>query len=183
MDDERVYAQLLRGDAAALAELMQRYHGPLYRFVYRQTGDSALADDLVQETFIRLLTYRGSAPARFKAWAYTIARNLAYDHLKSARHRNEEASAAIEDLLPDTDGSVFSHDSRDEVIAALGRLPTEQREVLILRFYHEFKLEEIAEVTGVALGTVKSRLFHALKAMKGFLTVMEVVDDRSRSDA
>lgn len=178
-----VYAQLLRGDPAALAELMRRYHAPLYRFLYRQTGDGALADDLVQETFIRLLTYRGSGPTHFKAWAYTIARNLTYDHFKSARHRNEDPSATIEDALSGADSGAFTDDAREEVIAALGRLPTEQREALILRFYHDFKLEEIAEVTGVALGTVKSRLFHALRAMKGFLTLMEVVDDRSRSDA
>jgi RNA polymerase sigma-70 factor (ECF subfamily) len=178
LDDETLYAQVLKGSRAALNELVQRYHSPLYKFLYRQTGDSALADDLTQETFTRLLTYRGSAPTRFKAWAYTIASNLARDYFKSARYRYERLTDFADEVHEISDDFRFPADERGEVVAALAKLAPDHREVLILRFYHDLKLEEIAEVTDAPLGTVKSRLFHALKGIKAFLAVREIADER-----
>lgn len=178
MEDETLYMQVLKGDEAALGELVRRYHSPLYKFLCRQTGDNALADDLAQETFTRMITYRGTPPSKFRAWAYTIASNLARDYFRSARYRYERVTD-FEDSDEMSDDFSFPADERGEVINALAKLSPDHREVLILRFYHDLRLEEIAEVTGVPLGTVKSRLFHALKGVKGFLAVMEVADDRS----
>lgn len=179
LDDETLYQQVLKGSEAALVELVKRYHSPLYKFLYRYTGDPALADDLAQETFMRLLAYRGEPPARFKPWAYTIASNLARDHFKSARYRYERVTDFNDDTEVLSDNFTFAPDDRGEVIAALARLSSEHRAVLILRFYHDLKLEEIAEVTHTPLGTVKSRLFHALKGVKSFLALMEVIHERS----
>lgn len=179
LDNETLYQQVLEGSEAALAELVKRYHSPLYKFLYRHTGDPALADDLAQETFMRLITYRGELPTRFKSWAYTIASNLARDYFKSARYRYERVTDFNDDAEVLSDDFSFAPDDRGEVIAALAKLSPEHREVLILRFYHDLKLEEIAEVTSTPLGTVKSRLFHALKGLRGFLALMEVVHDRS----
>jgi RNA polymerase sigma factor (sigma-70 family) len=176
-DDETLYRQVLHGDQAALIELARRYHVPLYKFLCRFTGDAALADDLVQETFTRLLTYHGVPPTRFKSWAYTIARNLARDHFKSASYRHER----IDDFEKETDelpnDSGLSADDREVVIQALAKLSPDHREVLILRFYHDLKLDEIADVTHTPVGTTKSRLFHALRQMKGFLAIREVIHD------
>lgn len=176
IDDETLYHAVMAGDRSALGTLVQRYHAPLYRFLVRQTGDEALADDLAQETFTRLLKYHGTPPTYFKAWAYTIARNLARDHFKSARSRYEQ-TVDFDDhnyhALPDED-FVLPDDDRQVVINVLGRLSPDHREVLILRFYNDLKVEEIAEVTGAPVGTVKSRLFHALKHMKAFLALQEV---------
>lgn len=179
MDDETLYQQVLKGNEAALVELVKRYHSPLYKFLYRYTGDPALADDLAQETFMRLLAYRGEPPARFKSWAYTIASNMARDHFKSARYRYERVTDFNDDAEVLSDNFTFAPDDRGEVIAALAKLSPEHRAVLILRFYQDLKLEEIAEVTHTPLGTVKSRLFHALKGLKGFLALTEVVHERS----
>jgi RNA polymerase sigma-70 factor (ECF subfamily) len=118
------------------------------------------------------LTYRGQPPTRFKSWAYTIAINLARDTFKSARYRYEQASD-FEDI--EADEATFTFDERREVIEALAKLTPDHREVVVLRFYHDLKLEEIAEVTGAPLGTVKSRLFHALKQLKGFLAVKDSI--------
>ncbi|MCC6805720.1 MAG: sigma-70 family RNA polymerase sigma factor [Anaerolineae bacterium] len=176
MDDEAVYRQMRQGDEAALAELVARYHTAVYRFLYRYTGDPALADDLAQEAFIRLVTYRGDAPVHFRAWIYTIATNLARDHFQSAAYRHEQA-VDFETDEPSADDSL--PESADvDVTSALMSLPPAHREVIILRFYHDLKLDEIAAVTGAPLGTVKSRLFHALKRLKGFLAVMEIDHDR-----
>jgi RNA polymerase sigma-70 factor, ECF subfamily len=174
VDDETLYQQVRSKNEAALGTLVERYHSPIYKFLVRNTGDTALADDMVQETFIRLLTHKGPAPDHFKAWIYTIAANVARDHFRSAAYRYEhmtdfnESEEYLSRTPADTDSS--------EVEAALASLPPEQREVVILRFYHDLKLDEIAEITHAPLGTVKSRLFHALKGLKGFLAVMEVVE-------
>ena len=174
MDDETLYQQVRHKNEAALGELVARYHSPIYKFLARYTGDAALADDMAQETFIRLLTHAGPPPQRFKAWIYAIATNLARDHFRSAAYRYERLTDfnESEDYLShaplDTD--------RNDVGAALASLPPEQREVIILRFYHDLKLDEIAEITHAPLGTIKSRLFHALKGLKGFLAVMEVIE-------
>lgn len=177
-DDERLYAAVLRGEAEALTEIVGRYHAPLFRFLVRQTGDSALADDLVQETFTRLLTYRGPSPARFKPWVYAIARNLAHDYFKSAYHRREQATD-FDDDRTEADESLDDAFAaglvdRQAVTSALQRLSPDHREVLILRFYDDLNIEEIAQITGAPVGTVKSRLFHALKYLKADLAGLEV---------
>lgn len=177
LDDETLYRQVLQGNKGALIELIQRYHAPLYKFLCRFSGDAVLADDLAQETFTRLLTYQGVPPARFKSWAYTVARNLARDHFKSAHYRYERMTDFQEDKEGFSDDAGFAADDREAVIQALAKLSPDHREVLILRFYHDLKLEEIADVTRTPVGTVKSRLFHALKQMKGFLAITEVILD------
>jgi len=177
LDDEALYGQLRAGNHAALVELVERYHSPLYKFLCRYTGDVALADDLTQETFTRLLTYQGAPPTRFKAWVYAIASNLARDHFKSARYRRERSTDFDGDAAMFTNDDTHTPDDRDDVIRALAQLSPDHREVLILRFYHDLKLDEIAEVTRAPLGTVKSRLFHALRQVKGFLAITEVIRD------
>ncbi|MEM8531513.1 MAG: RNA polymerase sigma factor [Chloroflexota bacterium] len=174
--DEQLYAQVLAGDTAALAPLVQRYHAPLLAFAYRQTGDHLLAEDLVQDAFTRMVTYHGTPPQRFRAWAFTVVRNLVYDHYRSAYVQREQQG--IIDLVvkpqddphiePGSDEHVRRDAVQSDVTEALQHLTPEQREVLILRFYHDLRLSEIEEITGVPLGTVKSRLFHALRQMKRY---------------
>jgi RNA polymerase sigma-70 factor, ECF subfamily len=173
LDDNLLYAELKAGKAAALEAFVERYHGPVAAFLYRLTDDRALADDLAQEVFIRLLQYQGQAPFYIRSWMFTMARNLAYDHFRSPRYRHEQrsdgdnghhASGQDSGLLPER--LAIAGDARREVAAALQGLPPEQREVVILRFYHDLALGEIAEITNAPLGTVKSRLFHALKKLK-----------------
>lgn len=173
MDDEALYRRVRGGDETALAELVARYHSPVYQFLYRYSGDPALADDLAQETFIRLLAYRGEAPTHFRAWIYTVATNLARDQFRSAAYRREQTVD-----LEDYEAQPADPPEGDDMAAALASLTPAHREVVLLRFYHDLKLDEIADITGAPLGTVKSRLFHALKGLKGFLAVTESRYDR-----
>jgi DNA-directed RNA polymerase specialized sigma subunit len=92
----------------------------------------------------------------------TIASNLARDHFRSARYRYERVTDFDDDEHDFGNDFSFPADERGDVVNALAKLSPDHREVLILRFYHDLKLEEIAEVTGTPLGTVKSRLVHAL---------------------
>ena len=183
--DEALYRRVMAGDQSALSELVARYQGPLRQFLYRQTGDRMRADDLVQEAFTRLLTHRGAPPDRFRAWVYTIAANLARDDFRSAYHRRERADPFDSGGLAETiegmpahplDDALERDEDRQQVLHALQQLSSDHRTVVILRFYHELPLEEIAAITDVPLGTVKSRLFYALKGLK-FHLEREVIHD------
>ena len=183
--DETLYQRVMAGDQGSLAELVGRYHGSLRQFLYRQTGDHMRADDLVQETFARLMTHQGAPPDRFRAWVFTIAANLARDDFRSAYHRRERADPFDADdpetghealALRPLDDALDHQAERQEVLDALQQLSPTQRAVVILRFYHELPLDEIAAITGAPLGTVKSRLFYALKQLK-FQLEREVIHD------
>lgn len=179
--DEALFSRVRSGDRQALAALVERYHSPLLKFLFRMTGQAQTAEDLVQETFIHILTYRGVAPERFRPWIYQIARNLARDRFRSASFRKEVDARLDSDLddevtvdPQDVESLVLQASDSRRVILLLQRLTASQREVLVLRFYHELPLEEIAEITGAPLGTVKSRLFHGLRRARQILEREEV---------
>ena len=186
LPDEDLFARLMQGDEEALNALFTRYAQPLYGFLWRLTSDQALAEDLLQEVFIRLVNYAGKLPQNFRAWFYTVARNLAYDAMRARRrqqaHRADGFDGSVEELMdaakksPET--AVQSRDDDERVRQSLERLPDEQREIVLLRFYQDLSLEEIAEVAEISLGTVKSRLYHALRLLRGLLLREEVRDER-----
>ena len=177
LPDEELFARLLQGDEEALETLFARYAPPLYGFLWRLTSDQTLAEDLLQEVFIRLVNYAGKPPLYFRAWLYTIARNLAYDALRA--HGREQSHRAYsgansDEALKDTTQNlpekvILSRDNEERIRQSLERLPDEQREIVLLRFYQGLSLEEIAAVVEVSLGTVKSRLYRALRLLRGML--------------
>ncbi len=178
--DEALYTRARDGDRAALAELVSRYHAALLAFLYRMTGHEQMAEDLVQDAFVRIVTHKGAAPRTFRAWAFTLARNLAYDAFRSAAYRREmplapEGDAGLPAVGPEVEQAAARRERRRSVVRALQALRPHHREVLILRFYHDLSLMEIAEVVGVPVGTVKSRLFHALRQAKSQLARQEVL--------
>lgn len=183
-DDNAIYARLRTGDQEALRVLVTRYHRLLFDFLYRLTDDHALADDFAQQAFIRILTYQGQAPSHVRGWLFTIARNLAYDHFRSARFRYEHLIDFSDqaDFVPSEPAATpeqmtIMDDQRQAIAEMLQRLPPEQREVVILRFYHDLSLREIADVVDAPLGTVKSRLFHALRKLKSHLIEIGQTDE------
>ena len=184
--DEQVMAAVMAGDQVAFAALVTRHHAPLLGYLYRLVGgDRLLAEDLVQETFLRLLRQRTCPPDRpFKPWLYTIATNLARDHFKSVAVRQrwrrgdeEDALLHLSDSAPGPEERALVAEQGSEVRAALAELSEEYRLVIILRFYQGFSLSDIAEALQVPLGTVKSRLsvgVHRLRTM--LASVPEGVD-------
>jgi len=186
LPDESLFARLLTGDEEALEVMLARYAQPLFGFLWRLTGDEALAEDLLQEVFIRLVTYNGRLPAHFRAWLYTVTRNLAYDALRARgrqyAHRASSMDGNVDELmsvaqkLPES--VAIGKENVERIKRSLEQLPDEQRETVLLRFYQELTLEEIAKVTKVSLGTVKSRLYRALRLLQGMLLREEVKDER-----
>ncbi len=168
---------LKRQDADLLDELIVRYQHRLLRYLLYLTGNREIAEDLFQETWMRVLL-RGSqynGNARFDTWLFTIARNLLIDlRRKRTMASLDEMCEATEDERPFEVASEapnpFDHyktqEDGERVAEALLTLDPLHREVLVLRFHEDLALDEIATVTRAPLSTVKSRLYRGLAALK-----------------
>lgn len=174
--DETLMLAYAAGQAAAFEQLYARHRSRLYRFLLRQSRDSALADDLFQDVWQRVIAAReGWAPdASFTSWLYRIAHNRLADHWRALQHRPpapgnaDERTARIPD--PDTPERTLSEfEQRRGIQLALDELPDEQREVILLRLEQELTLEEIGAITGVGRETVKSRLRYAMDKLRSRL--------------
>ena len=175
--DEALALGVQQGNANDLAGLVQRHHSPLVGFLYRMTGgDRKLAEDLVQETFLRVLRAidRYRYPRPFKPWLYTIATNLVRDHYKRADVRRTVSTPVDEiqlsgqhDPLPEE--ALEADEAMQQVVAALMQLPDHQREVVILRYTQELPLNDIAAALDIPVGTVKSRLSLGLRRLREML--------------
>ncbi len=176
LDDSGVVAQFLAGEKRAFNELVERYQTRLLNFVYRTTGDRERAEDLVQETFIRVYRHlhRFDQTKKFSTWIYTIASNLAKNELRN-RSRNplvlfqaikknwdaDQRPLEWEDNTYRPDDLFRKRHLRRMVESAVSELPEHHRKVFVLREMEGKTYEEIADITGCNLGTVKSRLNRA----------------------
>jgi len=174
--------QLRRGDPDALATLMARYQNRIYRYLLRLVRHPADADDLFQLTWLRVAEkIRSFDTSRdFDAWLFTLARNLAFDHLRRIRPQSLDepvSDNAPEDTMiarlatgdPGPFEQLLATEHAQHLAAALENLPVTYREVLSLRFEEEMKLEEIAAVLSAPLSTVKSRLRRSLEQLRDLL--------------
>jgi RNA polymerase sigma-70 factor (ECF subfamily) len=171
-----------RGSGAAFDLLVWRWERPLYSFVYRYVGDAAVAQDVVQDTFVRVVksigdyAYRGS----FSTWLYQVAVNLCKDHFKKKRlpvvslhdhvtPMSEERALLVDQVVDEharTDAAVEAREREELVRRLLDGLSEEQREVILLREYQGLTFPEIGEVLGVPENTAKARLHRGLRAMR-----------------
>jgi RNA polymerase sigma-70 factor (ECF subfamily) len=169
-------ARLRRGDLDGLAELLPQYQLRLYRFLLRIVQDPALAEDLFQQTWLRVVEkislYEGRRP--FDSWLFSVAHNLAVDHLRRRRgvslDDSGESGQAPVDRLPargdDPLERVLEYERAAILAEAMQLLPVIHREVLTLRFEEGMPLEQIAEVAAIPLSTVKSRLHRAIENLR-----------------
>jgi RNA polymerase sigma-70 factor (ECF subfamily) len=172
-------ARLKRGDLDALSELITRYQNRVYRFLLRIVREPAEAEDLFQQTWLRLAErIRHFDESRnFEAWLFTLARNLAIDHLRRIRPQSLDepvpgdasGATAVDHLAsrerPVIEG-ILERERATRLADALEALPVSYREVVTLRFEEEMKLEEIAQVVGAPLSTVKTRLRRSLEQLR-----------------
>jgi RNA polymerase sigma-70 factor (ECF subfamily) len=157
------------GDSAQLATLFERYHVGLFRYVLSLTRNRALSEDLVQEVFFRVLKYARSYDPNlsFRVWLYGMARNACFDSFR--RGRAELTVSEMEDIrssAPMPEQEIAHKQDVTLLKAALQQLPEEKREVLILSRFHNMRYEEIARILKVEIGTVKVRVYRALKELR-----------------
>lgn len=173
-----------KGDVAAFAELVCRHEKRLWNFVRRFVADSATAEDLLQEVFLRIV--RGAAEwepsAKFSTWLYTIARNLCTDNARRSAfrkadsldqtpgpNRDESGPHRLDKIAgtgPNAERAAMDREIADRVDRALAQLPVEQREVFLMREVMDMSFAEIAVATKASEPTVKSRMRYALERLR-----------------
>ena len=178
--DQDLIERVLERDGRALEMLFERYGEMIRRHLARMAGDSAVAQDLLQETFLRVWTRAAQWDGRgsFKAWLYRIATNLALNHLRSVRRRKEQPleiagewdsdaddyvspAWAIDAAAPEPEDVLEMAERHERYRRLVDRLPEEKREVLHLVHEVEMSLQDAADELGIPEGTVKSRLYYA----------------------
>lgn len=187
-DDNAVWRLAQAGSESMFAELVRRYERPLFAFLARCMGDLSLAEDLFQETFVKVYENRQKYSGRgsFKAWLYAIALNLCRDRKRKdlrdrggiclpAEDEKGSVSTSNGNCLKDSSAiepadDVAETETACEVRDAVADLPREYGEVVIMRLYQELTFEEIAQITGKPVGTLKSRMFYALRKLRPGLT-------------
>jgi RNA polymerase sigma-70 factor (ECF subfamily) len=188
--DEALMIRFQRGDRAAFAALVRRHQTPLYNFSLRHLRAPAVAEDVVQDAFVRVVQNAAEFKheARFTTWLYTITRNLCIDQLRKRalrKHPSLDQPAPGEEgdgptLLEQTADSKASVEReatgtelKERIAKAVETLPEEQREVFLMREVANLPFKEIAEVTGVSENTVKSRMRYALERLQQALIEYE----------
>ncbi len=160
------------GSMLAFESLYARYRAPLYRYILRQAGDDATANDLYQGSWEKIIrarkSYRPQAP--FRAWMYRIAHNHVVDHFRRARPREELEPERIESGDEGPDEILSQADRQARLREALDSLPDKQRDAILLKLDAGLDLQAIADVTGVNRETAKSRLRYAVARLKHLMT-------------
>jgi len=163
-------AEVSAGQVARLAVLFERYHRGLFRYFVSMNRDREQAEDLVQEVFFRMLRYRTSYdPAHsFTAWMYQIARNAGVDQVRKRGMAQvvDIDSFALVSGSPGPEESVSRGQDLALLRRAMGQLPEDKREILVLSRFQGMKHEDIAEVLGCEVGTVKVRVYRAIRALE-----------------
>jgi RNA polymerase sigma-70 factor (ECF subfamily) len=176
---------LQRRDPDLFDHLIEKYQHRLLRYLVHLTGHRDLAEDFFQETWIRVLERGRQYDGRheFTTWLFTIARNLVIDHMRRKWPASLDSLAARDDLSADAAApfdipatgqpsafdATVQREQNEQISAGMKHIAAEYRETLVLRFQEGMSLEEIAQVTGAPLGTVKSRIYRGLNALEPWL--------------
>jgi len=177
VSDRDLVATAVSGVEGSFEELVRRYQRPISAYVYRMVGNYESALDLTQEIFIKVYSSlrRYRSEFKFSTWIYKIAHNAAIDHLRRTATREQSLVMGPEDdqfdlpveskrLSPEQESE--RKERRGEIESVVRALPSNYRELIILRHSQDLSYEEIVEVTGLPLGTVKNRLFRAREMMR-----------------
>ena len=176
-NDSDLVATAINGQEGSFEELVRRYQRPISAYVYRMVGNYESALDLTQEIFIKVYASlrRYRSEFKFSTWIYKIAHNAAVDHLRRSSTREQslihgsegdQFELPIESRRLSPEQESERKERRIEIESVVRALPANYRELIILRHSQDLTYEEIVEVTGLPLGTVKNRLFRAREMMR-----------------
>jgi RNA polymerase sigma-70 factor (ECF subfamily) len=180
LSDVELVASAIKGRQDGFEELVRRYQRPIIGYVYRLLGDYESSLDVTQEVFIKIYNSleRYRCDYKFSTWLYRIAHNAAIDHIRrnsvnaqSIETENGDGAyqIQIESTAPTPEQDRERSEWRTEIEAVVKCLPTAYRDLIVLRHSRDLSYDEIAEVTGLPLGTVKNRLFRAREMMRELL--------------
>ncbi len=165
-------------DLDKLGLLFERYKKPLFGFFYNLNRNQELSEDLVQNTFLRILKYRHlfRGEGDFRTWMFHIARNVSHDHYRKDKLKAKDKVVDWEHQLIHHENKSNELEQQDEhtlLAVAMERLSEDKREILLLSKYQEKKYKEIGEVLGCSEGAVKVKVFRALQDLKAIYQQLE----------
>lgn len=178
LNDELLLRAMAEGHSGAFDSLFARHSPAVLSFLSRLTASRGDAEDLLQETFLRILTHAKDfrAGAAFRPWLFTIARNVAYNALQKRKLRTElevqtdlsesRGNIVLDEKQNDPSRRMQNQETQKKLLKALDDLPAPQREIIVLVIYNGFTYEEAAAITGDSEGTLRSRVFHALRRLR-----------------
>lgn len=173
-DEAAWIAASLQGSHEAFARLVERYATPVYNLALRLLGSSAEAEDATQEILVRAYTRLASYDPsyKFSTWLFSIANNHCIDLLRRRRAQVvdlDEVAYSLPSGAPGPERQALDQEQRAAVARAVNRLPVAYRQVTVLRYYLDLSYEEIAQVTGLPVSTIKTRLHRARRQLESLL--------------
>ena len=169
MKDSDLIKRIKQGETELLDVLIESHYDGIYRFCYYKIGDREAAYDCTQETFLNLLRYLDTyvEQKKFKAYLYRIAGNVCTDWFR--KNSVQFAGEELLETIAKEDGELKRLELSDEVFRALQVLSQAQKDVIMLHFFYDFKLREIAQIINVPMSTVKSRLKQGMDKLKAYM--------------
>ncbi len=177
MSDQELVSLYLSGQEKALAMLINRHKDKMFTSVYMLVRDRSLAEDILQDAFVKIVstlkTGRYNEEGKFIQWAMRIARNLVIDHFRKAKKmpmvndsEGNDVFSYINVYEENQEDFVIRNEKEDKIRRLIEELPSEQREVLVLRHYAELSFKEIADLTNVSINTALGRMRYALNNLR-----------------
>jgi RNA polymerase sigma-70 factor (ECF subfamily) len=181
LSDNVLMMKVKEGDLDKMSLLFERYKRPLYGFFYGLNKKQELSEDLVQNTFLRILKYRHlfRGEGDFRAWMFHIARNVNHDHHRKNRIKATEDLENWQERIGHHENRAAEMQQQEEhqlLSMAMERLPDDKRAVLLLSKYQEKKYSEIGEVLGCTEGAVKVKVFRALQELRVIYKQLEKIN-------
>lgn len=176
ISDEELIIDIKSGSKSSMDVLVRRYYKVVYAFIYRSVFDKSIAYDVTQEAFIKIIKNikKYSEQGSLKSWMLTIASNQCRDYFRSKEAKSKSLSIPLEENRLETKESSVSSvlerkENRKNIIHKMQQIPFEQRQVINLKYFHDLKISEIAEVNQTSESTVKSRLYSGLEKLGNLL--------------
>lgn len=170
--DQSVIERARRGDSAAFARLVEHYQSPVYNLAFRMLGNAAEAEDAAQETFLRAYARFGAyrADRKFATWLLSIAAHYCIDRLRRRKFQwlsldEADAQETLPASAPGPEELAFAREREDEIQTLLGKLAPASRAVVVLKYWNDLGVEDIAHITGDSASAVKVKLFRARQMM------------------
>ena len=157
------------GDLQQASVLFDRYHKRILNFLARMVLDRAIAEDLTQNVFLRMIRYRTSYRTgnRFQSWIYQVARNVFSDHYQANKNRKSDFDVEkLRDTMMDPEETTEQHEREETLRRSMARLSEEQRELLVLTRFQQMKYEEVAAIMETTVANIKVRVHRAIAKLR-----------------